>query len=1346
MPAPPRCSRPTRTATLAALALVGASLGGSGPAARAAEVELTVTNLSGDAAVPGSLPWAVAAADTNPPGTVDRIVFAPGLFDAGPGQVALAAPLVATGADVVLDGPGATLLTVSSASSVLEVGGGTATVRDLTLDAEGDAVRFGDASLVLDGVVVADGGIVGSGGVGGGSTVAITGSELVADDGVELVGLDAFSITGSLVSGAAYAGVDPLRGGALTIADTDSVVIDGTTFSDNTTSGVGGAAAVGGATTVVVRDSTFSHNAAALGGGALAIEAADVTVEASDFEANVADDGGSAATGGALWLSGVAVAVLDDSTFTANRATGDGGAIVAELGGDLTVVDTLLGGNRAGARGGGLAVGATGSVTVLRAEVVGNEAGADAGGVGVRDGDRLEITRSEIRGNRADGTAGGIGIEDVGDTRVVDTAVLANAVGVATDAAGIAHSGTDPLLVERSTIADHDGGGISTVGGILELESSTVADNRGAGGIGGVRVRGVAGGRIAHSTITGNTVGPGVVVDDSQHAFAVDHTVVSDNPGGDLVELVSSAVTVDHSLLGVVAAGEFAGSGNVVADDPMLDPLTDNGGPTATRWPTVGSPVVDAGDPSITGAPTSDQRGDARRYGTIDIGAVERVPDVVSVPLFPVDPFSGEISEADGSVAIAVTRDGVGGGTVSVRVVTEDFTAVAGQDFVAVDEIVTFAPGETGAKLVEVPLLVDPAAEGSESFFVELRDPVGAVIGGGTSIVALADVDGGTIVVGTPSVLVEEGAGSVEVVVQRLGGRDGVATVDVATVAGTAVAGGDYTSVATTLSWSDGEGGPRSVSVPIVLSHLAEPDETFSVRLGDVTGALVGASDTTEVTIADVDGGVVSFVTSAVAVDEDAGSVTVRVRRSGAADGPASVTVATSPGTALADLDFVATTTTLTWAAGVGGERSVSIPILADGEVEGVESFTVRLSGAVGTTIGGATAAVTIRDTTRPPASPAAIVTVEPARLVDTRPGAVTVDARFAGIGRPASGQVLRVDVAGRGGVPADARAVSLNLTVVSPAAPGYLTAYPCTAGVPNASTVNHLARTTVANGTVARLSATGELCIFTVAAAHVVIDVTGYVPADSPIVTLEPARLLDTRPTGATIDGEARGGGAIASRGVLEVPVAGRGGVPDDARAVFVNLTAVRPGAAGFLTLYPCGDVPTASTLNFAPGRTVANGATVRLSDAGSLCVYGFAATDVLLDVAGYVPASAELSTVVPARLLDTRPGATTIDGDSAGGGRLNGGSVVSVQVAGRGGVAADARTAVVNLTVASPLAGGYLTLFPCGALPATSSVNYAAGQVVANNAIVPLSVVGTVCIYSLAPAHVVLDVAGAA
>ena len=86
---------------------------------------------------------------------------------------------------------------------------------------------------------------------------------------------------------------------------------------------------------------------------------------------------------------------------------------------------------------------------------------------------------------------------------------------------------------------------------------------------------------------------------------------------------------------------------------------------------------------------------------------------------------------------------------------------------------------------------------------------------------------------------------------------------------------------------------------------------------------------------------------------------------------------------------------------------------------------------------------------------------------------------------------------------------------------------------------------------------------------------------------------------------------------------VAGRGGVPADAVAAVLNVTVVGPAADAFATVFPCGQsVPTASNLNYRVGVDIANAVIVQLDPGGKACIYTFAATHLLADVNGYIPA----------------------------------------------------------------------------------------------------------------------------
>jgi hypothetical protein len=101
----------------------------------------------------------------------------------------------------------------------------------------------------------------------------------------------------------------------------------------------------------------------------------------------------------------------------------------------------------------------------------------------------------------------------------------------------------------------------------------------------------------------------------------------------------------------------------------------------------------------------------------------------------------------------------------------------------------------------------------------------------------------------------------------------------------------------------------------------------------------------------------------------------------------------------------------------------------------------------------------------------------------------------------------------------------------------------------------------------------------------------------------------------------------------VLELTVAGRAGVPADASAVLLNVTAIGPSADGFVTVFPCGSArPLASSVNHAAGGVAANAVFAKVGAGGTVCIFTQAATDLAVDINGYVyPTSLPVSLVPP-------------------------------------------------------------------------------------------------------------------
>jgi Zn-dependent metalloprotease len=130
-----------------------------------------------------------------------------------------------------------------------------------------------------------------------------------------------------------------------------------------------------------------------------------------------------------------------------------------------------------------------------------------------------------------------------------------------------------------------------------------------------------------------------------------------------------------------------------------------------------------------------------------------------------------------------------------------------------------------------------------------------------------------------------------------------------------------------------------------------------------------------------------------------------------------------------------------------------------------------------------------------PPAPPAqpSLSSLVPARLLETRGGLSTIDGQFNGIGMRNAGTTTALTVANRGGVSADPTAVILNVTVTDAQAAGYITVYPCGSDRPNASSLNYIAGSTVANAVIVKVGVSGQICLYTQSATNLITDITGY-------------------------------------------------------------------------------------------------------------------------------------------------------------------------------------------------------------------------------------------------------------
>lgn len=306
------------------------------------------------------------------------------------------------------------------------------------------------------------------------------------------------------------------------------------------------------------------------------------------------------------------------------------------------------------------------------------------------------------------------------------------------------------------------------------------------------------------------------------------------------------------------------------------------------------------------------------------------------------------------------------------------------------------------------------------------------------------------------------------------------------------------------------------------------------------------------------------------------------------------------------------------------------------------------------------------------------------------------------------AGTVVRIPTGAPGGA-----TVMGTLTVASPQAGGYLTAFPCDQTRPTASNGNYRAMQTVATFVAVRADAGGAICVFTSAATHLIFD---QVATTEQLKTNSPVRVLDTR---RPADGEAR----LPADAVRAVDT----GVAN--ATVVGTLTATDADRTGFLTVFPCGMArPVTSHVTFAPAQSVANLVAVQADDQGRFCISGNADVHVIFDQVAAVAPGGPLNTVAPAiRRIDTRNlSATPPAADS----------VVRVPTGIVNG------TVFGNFTVTEAQGSGYFTAYPCEQQrPVVSNLNFAATQTVSNMAAVRTNAAGEFCVFTSRAAHIVFD-----
>lgn len=215
---------------------------------------------------------------------------------------------------------------------------------------------------------------------------------------------------------------------------------------------------------------------------------------------------------------------------------------------------------------------------------------------------------------------------------------------------------------------------------------------------------------------------------------------------------------------------------------------------------------------------------------------------------------------------------------------------------------------------------------------------------------------------------------SLTFMVERVGQTNNSASVAFSTQNGSAVAGADFAATQGTLSFAPGEAF-KTVTVALHTDLVSDPDETFSLSLSNPQGAVLGVPASTTARILENSPKIemvtyynYQFYEGASNDQTNAAVAFVQIQRSGYVFGQTwSVDYEIIPGSALPGQDFTGPlhgTVDFT----IGNDfRSIQIPLVNDGRAEPIETFTVRLTSAVGAVLTpNNQATVTILDDDRP--------------------------------------------------------------------------------------------------------------------------------------------------------------------------------------------------------------------------------------------------------------------------------------------------------------------------------------------------------------------------------------------
>ncbi len=312
----------------------------------------------------------------------------------------------------------------------------------------------------------------------------------------------------------------------------------------------------------------------------------------------------------------------------------------------------------------------------------------------------------------------------------------------------------------------------------------------------------------------------------------------------------------------------------------------------------------------------------------------------------PTITISDEIeSESVGTMTFNITLSGASASEIRVNYQTNNGTANAPGDYTSTSGTLTFPAGTTSG-VINIPIIDDAIDENSESFSLDLSNPVNATLADNKGIGTINDNDDAPTIT-IADVFQYEHAGSMSFTVTLSATSASAVTVSYQTTNGTAVAPNDYTTTSGTLTIPAGS-TTSSISVSLIDDAIDENNEEFYVNLSNPVSATI-ADNKGVGTIGDNDQPPTISIND-VSQNENVGLMSFSVSLSVASGMEVSVNYQTNDGTAVVSSDYSNTSGTLTLPAG-STSVTVNVPIINDNTAESNETFSVDLSNASNATI-----------------------------------------------------------------------------------------------------------------------------------------------------------------------------------------------------------------------------------------------------------------------------------------------------------------------------------------------------------------------------------------------------------